>query len=63
MKRKGGLKMAKLTAIKVTKANGEKLIAGYKIALPKVELEKCGFKEGDELKVEVKKEGIRISRK
>lgn len=55
--------MAKLTASKVTKANGEKLIAGYKIALPKVELEKCGFKEGDELKVEVKKEGIRISRK
>lgn len=54
--------MAKLTAIKISKADGSKIIAGYKIALPKVELEKCGFKEGDELKVKVKKEGIRISR-
>lgn len=55
--------MAKLTAIKSTKADGSKTIAGYKIALPKVELEKCGFKEGDELKVVVNKEVIRISRK
>ena len=54
--------MARLTASKVTKANGEKLIAGYKIALPKVELEKCGFKEGEELKVSVKKGEIRISK-
>ena len=54
--------MAILTAIKVTKANGDKLIAGYKVALPKVELEKCGFKEGDKLKVDIKKGVIRISR-
>lgn len=55
--------MAKLTAIKVTKANGEKLIAGYKVALPKVEMEKCGFKEGDDLKVSIKRGEVRISHK
>lgn len=55
--------MAKLTAIKVTKANGEKLIAGYKVALPKVEMEKCGFKEGDNLKVSIKRGEVRISHK
>lgn len=55
--------MAKLTAIKVTKANGEKLIAGYKVALPKVEMEKCGFKEGDELEVIIKKGEVRILQK
>ena len=52
--------MAKLTAIKGTKANGDKVIAGYKIALPKVETERCGFKEGDKLKVIIKKGVIRI---
>ncbi len=55
--------MAKLTAAKVKLASGQYLISGYKIALPKVELEKCGFKEGDELKVEIKKGVIRISQK
>lgn len=55
--------MAKLTAIKVTKANGEKLIAGYKVALPKVEMEKCGFQEGDDLKVSIKRGEVRISHK
>lgn len=55
--------MAKLTAIKVTKAKGDKAIAGYKVALPKSEMEKCGFKEGDELDVIIKKGEVRISRK
>lgn len=55
--------MAKLTATKVTKADGNKLVAGYKVALPKTELERYGFKEGDELKVTVEKGEIRISRK
>lgn len=55
--------MAILTATKVTKANGDKLIAGYKIALPKARLEECGFKEGDKLKVDIKKGVIRISHK
>ncbi len=54
--------MAKLTATKITKADGGKTIAGYKIALPKVELERCGFKEGDELKIEVKNGIIKITR-
>lgn len=55
--------MAKLIASKQTKANGDKFIAGYKVALPKVEMEKCGFKEGDDLKVEIKKGVVRISHK
>lgn len=55
--------MAKLTAIKVTKANGDKLVAGYKIALPKVELENCGFKEGQNLKVRISKSEIRITKR
>lgn len=54
--------MAKLTAIKVTKAKGEKAIAGYKIALPKVEMERCGFQEGDELKIMIKRGEVRITR-
>lgn len=53
--------MAKLIASRQTKANGEKFIAGYKISLPKVQMERCGFKEGDDLKVEIKKGVVRIS--
>lgn len=53
--------MAKLTATKVKLADGKMLISGYKIALPKVKMEECGFKEGDKLKVEIKKGAIRIS--
>lgn len=37
--------MAKLTAVKGIKKDGKTIIAGYKIALPKLEVEKCGFKE------------------
>lgn len=37
--------MAKLTAVKGIKKDGKTVIAGYKVALPKIELEKCGFKE------------------
>lgn len=55
--------MAKLTAIKVTKAKGDKAIAGYKIALPKIEMERCGFAEGDELEVIIKKGEVRIKKK
>ena len=53
--------MAKLTATKVKLADGKLLISGYKIALPKVQMEKCGFKEGDDLKVTITKGEVRIS--
>ena len=55
--------MAKLSAIKTPKVNGEKIIAGYRIALPKVEMEKCGFKENDLLEVHFEKGEIRIRKK
>lgn len=55
--------MAKLCAIKVPKVNGEKIIAGYRIALPKSEMEKCGFKENDVLDVYIEKGEIRIRKK
>lgn len=55
--------MAKVTAIKGTKANGDKVIAGYKVALRKIDMEKCGFKEGDIVKVEYKKGEVRIIHK
>lgn len=53
--------MAKLTAVKGIKKDGKTVVAGYKIALPKLELEKCGFKEGEELKVAITKGEIRIT--
>lgn len=56
------MKIAILTATKVTRADGTKAIAGYKIAFPKVELERCGFKEGDELQVTIKEGEIRIKK-
>ena len=52
--------MAKLTAIKIPNAKGGRSIAGYKISLPKVEMEKNGFKEGDELELQIKKKEVRI---
>lgn len=55
--------MAKLTAIKIAKVDGNKTVAGYKVALPKIEMEKCGFKEGDNLKVAIKKGEVRITKK
>jgi len=55
--------MPKLTTIKVTKADGGKLIAGYRVTLPKVEMERCGFAEGDELEVVIKKGEVRIKKK
>jgi len=56
--------MVKLSAIKnVTKANGEKTIAGYRVALPKLEMERCGFQEGDDLEVTIKKGEVRIKKK
>ncbi len=55
--------MAKLTAIKGTKANGDKIIAGYRVALPKVAMERYGFKEGDNLRVTIKRNEVRIVKK
>lgn len=54
--------MAKLIASRTSKVNGDKIIAGYRIALPKVEMEKNGFREGDDLKVEIKKGEVRIKK-
>lgn len=39
----------KLIATKVSLANGGKLVNGYRVMLTKSEVEKAGFKEGDEL--------------
>lgn len=55
--------MAKLTATKVKLATGKHLISGYKVALPKTEMEKCGFKAGDELSITYRKGEVRISHK
>lgn len=55
--------MAKLTATRSLKANGEKIIGGYKISLPKIDTEKSGFKAGDELKISFRKGEIRITKK
>lgn len=54
--------MARLSAIKIPKTNG-KMTAGYRISLPKVELEKNGFQEGDELDIKISKGTIRITKK
>lgn len=51
-----------LTATRITKADGSKAIAGYKIALPKTEMERCGFKERDELNVTISKGEVRIKK-
>ena len=55
--------MAKLTATKVKLATGKYLISGYKVALPKLEMERCGFQEGDELEVTIRKGEVRIKQK
>ena len=54
--------MAKLIASKQTKANGDKFIAGYKVSLPKTQMERCGFHEGDDLVITYKREEIRIKK-
>lgn len=48
----------KLVPTKVTKANGEKLINGYRITLSKSECERHGYKAGDELKAEFSEDKI-----
>lgn len=48
----------KLIPTHVYKADGTKLINGYKVTLSKVETQKAGFKAGDELKAEFKKDCI-----
>lgn len=55
--------MAILTAVKGIKKDGKTVVAGYKIAFPKIEMEKCGFKAGDELTITYKEGEVRISRK
>lgn len=52
----------KLTPTKVTLADGKKLIGGYKVALPKSECEKHGFKAGDELKAEFTDKEIKLKK-
>ena len=51
-----------LTATKVTKADGTKAIAGYKIALPKLDMERCGFQEGDKVYVEINEKEVHIKK-
>lgn len=53
----------RLTANKVTLASGAKLVNGYKIMLAKSEVEKAGFKAGDELEAQYKKDRIILIKK
>lgn len=55
--------MAKLTAIKNIKKDNQTIIAGYKVALRKLEMERCGFQEGDELDVKYHKDKVVIVKK
>lgn len=52
----------RLQATNVTLATGKKLINGYKVTLSKLEVEKAGFKAGDELQAEYKKDRIILRR-
>lgn len=52
----------RLQATNVTLATGKKLINGYKVTLAKTEVEKAGFKAGDEFKAEYKKDHIILRR-
>lgn len=54
--------MPRIIATKTTLADGSKIIAGYKVALQKVEMERCGFKAGDEVKVTYSKGEVRIKK-
>ena len=53
----------KLNASKVYLASGKKIINGYRITLAKTEVEKAGFKAGDELKATFKNGKITITKK
>lgn len=53
----------KLQPTNVYKADGTRLINGYKVTLSKVECEKNGFKAGDELEVIFKNNEIKIKKK
>ena len=52
----------KLIPTKVTLADGSKLINGYKVTLKKSEIEKAGFKSGDELKATYEKDVITLKK-
>ena len=43
--------------------NGGRLIGGYKISLTKTKVERAGFKNGDEVEIEYKKDKIIIRKK
>lgn len=52
----------KLVPTKVTLANGNKLISGYRVTLSKTECEKNGFKAGDEFKAEFSENEIKLKK-
>lgn len=53
----------KLQPTYVYKATGDRLINAYKVTLSKVEVEKAGFKAGDELTPTFKQGKITIEKK
>lgn len=53
----------KLQPTSVYKADGTRLINGYKVTLSKVEMEKAGFKGGDELMATYKPNKIILEKK
>ena len=52
----------KLVPTKVTLANGQKLVNGYRVTLSKTECEKNGFKAGDEFKAEFTETEIKLTK-
>ena len=55
--------MPKLLATKQPLASGEKIVNGYIVRLQKTEMERCDFREGDELDIKYKKGEVRIKKK
>ena len=53
----------KINATYTNLVNGGRLIGGYKVSLTKSKVEKSGFKNGDEVNIEYKKDKIIITRK
>ena len=54
--------MAKLTPKYEYKKNGTKSVKGYAISVNKLDTESCGFDKDTEIKIEYKKNEIRIKR-
>ena len=59
----GGIIQMKLIPTCIYKADGTRLINGYKVTLSKIECEKNGFKAGDELEAIFKNNEITIKKK